>query len=55
MLEFFIKNYLYIAISIASIYEPKVVEHHFKDISKLSRNEAWKIKPKGQANDQILF
>ena len=44
------KNYL-----IARDYEPKVVEHHFKDISKLSRNEARKIKPKGQANDQILF
>ena len=36
------KNYL-----IARHYEPKVVEHH---ISKLSRNEARKIKPKGQAN-----
>ena len=44
------KNYL-----IARDYEPKVVEHHFKDISKLSRNEARKIKPKGQANYQILF
>ena len=40
---------------IARDYEPKVVEHHFKDISKLSRNEARKMKPKGQANDQILF
>ena len=38
------KNYL-----IARDYEPKVAEHHFKDISKLL------IKPKGQANDQILF
>ena len=44
------KNYL-----IARDYEPEVVEHHFKDISKLSRDEARKIKPKGQANDQILF
>ena len=44
------KNYL-----IARDYEPEVVEHHFKDISKLSRNEARKIKPKGQANNQILF
>ena len=44
------KNYL-----IARDYEPKVVEHHFKDISKLSRNEARNIKPKGQANDQVLF
>ena len=44
------KNYL-----IARDYEPKVVEQHFNDISKLSRNEARKIKPKSQANDQILF
>ena len=44
------KNFL-----IARDYKPKVVEHHFKDIPKLSRNEARKIKPKGHANDQILF
>ena len=38
------KNYL-----IARDYEPKVAKHHFKGISKLL------IKPKGQANEQILF
>ena len=44
------KNYL-----IARDYESKVVEHHFKGISKLSRDEARKIKPKGQANDQKSY
>ena len=34
---------------------PKVVEKPFSEIYKLSRAEARRIKPKQQANDQILF
>ena len=36
-------------------YKPKVVEKHLSEIAKLLRIEATQIKPKQQANDQILF
>ena len=44
------KNYL-----IVRDCKPKVVEKHLSEISKLSRAEARQIKPKQQANDQILL